>query len=54
MLKTKHVTNFDSFAKSLADNGYVDKYTQILNDIYQKYIVSGNGKMIGKLLDNQI
>ena len=54
MLKTKHVTNFDSFAKSLADNGYVDKYTQILNDIYQKYIVSGNGKLIGKLLDNQI
>jgi hypothetical protein len=50
MLKTKHVTNFDSFAKSLDDTGYVDKYTQILNDIYQKYIVSGNGKLIGKLI----
>ncbi len=53
-LKKQFVTNFEYFAKLLSDNGYIDKYNEILCKIYQKFVVNGNTKIIGNLLDNQV
>lgn len=53
-LKKQFVTNFEYFAKMLSDSGYIKQYNEILSEIYQKYVVNGNTKIIGNLLDKQV
>lgn len=53
-LKKQHVSNLKQFTELLVERGYVDSYNKILSEIYQKYVVNGNAKIIGNLLDNRV
>jgi len=53
-LKKQYVTNFEQFSKSMLETGYVDKYKEILHDVYRTYAVNGKTTIIGNLLDKRV